>query len=80
MILTTIPLLAIVAILAWGAAHSGGNPGGLLVNHRVGEIPIDIREAPQFTEKDLEGNELSLSEARGRIIMVDFWSSWCPPL
>jgi cytochrome c biogenesis protein CcmG/thiol:disulfide interchange protein DsbE len=79
MILTTVPLVAIIAILAWGAARSGGNPGGLLINHRVGEIQIEKTESPQFAKINLKGNEFSLSDTIGSIVVVDFWSSWCPP-
>lgn len=35
--------------------------------------------APDFTLRDLQGNVVSLSEYRGRKVIVNFWASWCPP-
>lgn len=34
-------------------------------------------EAPDFTLKDLQGNDLALSSLRGKYVVVDFWGSWC---
>lgn len=33
--------------------------------------------APEFTLKDFENKEVSLSEFRGRPVMIDFWAAWC---
>jgi peroxiredoxin len=37
------------------------------------------RKAPDFTLEDMQGNKVSLSDFRGKIVMINFWATWCPP-
>ena len=36
-------------------------------------------DAPDFTLPDLEGNSLTLSDFLGKVIILNFWATWCPP-
>ena len=38
---------------------------------------IEGAEAPDFTLKDSQGNDLALSSLRGKYVVLDFWGSWC---
>lgn len=35
--------------------------------------------APDFTLSDLNGKSYSLSSLRGKVVIVNFWATWCPP-
>lgn len=35
--------------------------------------------APDFLLKDVTGNDVKLSEYRGKIVLLEFWATWCPP-
>jgi thiol-disulfide isomerase/thioredoxin len=40
---------------------------------RVGGTPFDIEE------KDIDGKPFSLSKLKGKVVLIDFWATWCPP-
>lgn len=74
-----VPLLALLAVLAWGSFSSGGGPAGAAVNATVAEVSIDTETAPDFTLARPDGGEIRLSELRGQVTLLDFWASWCRP-
>lgn len=40
---------------------------------------VDGAKFPDFDEKDVEGKPLSVSSYKGKVVLVDFWATWCPP-
>jgi peroxiredoxin len=41
--------------------------------------PLAGQPAPDFILEDLHGKKISLSALRGKVVVLDFWATWCPP-
>jgi peroxiredoxin len=45
-----------------------------------GVCPVDAKVANlNFTFKDLDGKPVTLSAYKGKVVLLDFWATWCPP-
>jgi cytochrome c biogenesis protein CcmG, thiol:disulfide interchange protein DsbE len=41
--------------------------------------PTAVRIAPDFSRVDLDGREIRLSSYRGKVVLLNFWATWCAP-
>lgn len=47
--------------------------------HGAGLEPRAKLEAPAMRAVDLQGQARSLTDYRGRVVLLNFWATWCPP-
>jgi cytochrome c biogenesis protein CcmG/thiol:disulfide interchange protein DsbE len=52
---------------------------GFRVNHRDIPTPLLDRPAPPFALRAYDDTTMSLEAQRGRVVVLNFWASWCHP-
>jgi len=69
-------LVVFTAGAAWvwsSAVPDSATTGGRIPSPREGFL------APDFTLDLLTGGEMTLSEQKGKVVIINLWASWCPP-
>jgi cytochrome c biogenesis protein CcmG/thiol:disulfide interchange protein DsbE len=49
-------------------------------NQPVAEFSAEVGSAaPDFVLKDIAGHDRTLSSFKGKVVLLEFWATWCPP-
>jgi cytochrome c biogenesis protein CcmG/thiol:disulfide interchange protein DsbE len=73
--------LIILAVALFGAAWTflSRLPAAATTGEAPPPGPREGFSAPDFTLDSLGGGQVTLSDLRGKVVLVNFWASWCPP-
>jgi thiol-disulfide isomerase/thioredoxin len=74
-ILITIGVAALLAVMVW-ADHKFPPAGVPAAGMGTANTPTD---APTIALKDLNDKEVTLDQYKGKVVLVNFWATWCGP-
>ena len=70
--ITAIALLGFLALLGWRLLHKEPLTG-------LSGLNVVNRPAPDFTLTTYQKTKFTLSDLKGKPVVINFWASWCPP-
>lgn len=71
--ITKVVWLVLVLVLAWVPGYAEDSSF-----KKVGVVPPKISQlAPDFVAKNLKGQTVKLSDFKGKVLLLNFWATWC---
>lgn len=52
---------------------------GLIKSEKIKTDAFEISSLPALNLKDIQGNKIETANLKGRVVIVEFWATWCPP-
>jgi len=80
-------------VVSWAASRYAMQVGGVQTGARAAAAPAEVPDgekvtlrffrnpavAPAFVARDLDGRDVSSASLRGKVVLINFWATWCPP-
>ena len=88
MLVILLALIAVVCVALWyadkveregKAAAAAEQPADEAAEAAAATLAGEGTEAPDFTVEMIDGSKVALSELRGKVVLLNFWATWCPP-
>ena len=88
MLVILLALIAVVCVALWyadkveregKAAAAAEQPADEAAEAAAVTLAGEGAEAPDFTVEMIDGSKVALSELRGKVVLLNFWATWCPP-
>jgi cytochrome c biogenesis protein CcmG/thiol:disulfide interchange protein DsbE len=79
-VLIVIGVLIVIVVAAHFADKATRLPRGPQAANEVKADTAEIgKPAPDLTLKNLDGKDVSIAEYKGKVVLVNFWATWCDP-
>ncbi len=77
-------LVILLALVIWGVYDYQAKKGYGEVSGGNGASGVQTgiekgQKAPDFELQDLQGRKVKLSDYQGKMVLLNFWATWCPP-
>ena len=79
LILMLVAVIAILAVMIFWNPQSATAAPQSSEQIEASTIAKQGSEAPDFTVEMFDGKKVRLSDLRGKVVLVNFWATWCPP-
>ena len=71
--------VALVFLLIVAGCSSSEESGGNTAEQQDSEPKTEAEYVEQASFTDFEGDTVSVSDFKGKVVMIDFWETWCKP-
>jgi thiol-disulfide isomerase/thioredoxin len=79
-ILVAVALVAALALVVRRTERSAAGPRNAQSTAPVAKLSTaGMKLVPDLALKDLDGKEVDLKDFRGKVVLVNFWATWCDP-
>lgn len=74
-----VAILAVIVVGAHYADKATRLPHTASANAIKADAKGDAKDEPELTLKNLDGKDVTLASLKGKVVLVNFWATWCEP-